>query len=113
MRKPLPAALFAVTMSALIGVSSCAWNTPLKALKPEQSRQRAPEFMLTDASGAQVKLADYKGKVVLLNFWATWCGPCQIEIPWFMDFEKTYKNRDFAVLGVSMDDDGWKSVKPY
>ncbi len=78
-----------------------------------KDRQRAPEFSLKDATGATVKLADYRGKVVLLNFWATWCGPCKVEIPWFMDFEKTYKDRDFAVLGVSMDDDGWQSVKPY
>ena len=73
----------------------------------------APDFTLKDVNGAPVKLADYKGKVVLLNFWATWCGPCKLEIPWFMEFEQKYKDRDFAVLGVSFDDDGWKSVKPY
>jgi peroxiredoxin len=83
------------------------------AIKAESARKPAPDFTLKDANGAPVKLADYKGKVVLLNFWATWCGPCKVEIPWFMEFEQKYKDRDFAVLGVSFDDDGWKSVKPY
>ena len=49
----------------------------------------------------------------MLNFWATWCGPCKVEIPWFVEFNKTYKDRGFAVVGVSLDDDGWRSVKPY
>jgi peroxiredoxin len=50
---------------------------------------------------------------VLLNFWATWCPPCKTEIPWFTEFQKTYADRDLVVLGVSFDEDGWKSVKPY
>jgi peroxiredoxin len=83
------------------------------AVKSEGERKAAPEFALKDANGTTVKLSDYKGKVVLINFWATWCGPCKVEIPWFIDFEKTYKDRDFAVLGVSLDEDGWPSVKPY
>jgi peroxiredoxin len=83
------------------------------AIRPAAERKAAPDFKLRDVNGAEVKLTDYKGKVVLLNFWATWCGPCKIEIPWFMEFEQNYKDRDFAVLGVSFDDDGWKSVKPY
>jgi peroxiredoxin len=82
-------------------------------LKSVNERKATPDFSLKDATGATVKLSDFKGKVVLLNFWATWCGPCKIEIPWFMDFQKTYKDRDFAVLGVSMDEDGWDAVKPY
>ena len=68
---------------------------------------------MKDADGKTVKLADYKGKVVLLNFWATWCGPCKVEIPWFVEFEKQFKSEGFAVLGVSMDDEGWSVVKPY
>ncbi len=81
--------------------------------KAEANRKAAPGFTLTDSSGSKVSLADYRGKVVLLNFWATWCGPCQIEIPWFQDFEKQYKSKGFEVLGVSMDEDGWSVVKPY
>ena len=76
-------------------------------------RKPAPNFTLKDADGRNVSLTDYKGKVVLLNFWATWCGPCKIEIPWFIEFEQKYKDRGFAVLGVSMDDEGWEVVKPY
>ncbi len=75
--------------------------------------QPMPAFSLKDANGEVVRPADYKGKVVLLDFWATWCGPCKIEIPWFIDLEKQYKDQGFAVLGVSMDEDGWSAVKPY
>ena len=77
------------------------------------ARKPAPNFTLVDSNGAKVTLASLKGKVVLLNFWATWCGPCQIEIPWFIEFQRQYKDRDFAVLGVSLDEDGWKSVLPF
>jgi peroxiredoxin len=83
------------------------------AVKPENERKTAPEFALKDSNGQTVHLADYKGKVVLLDFWATWCGPCKIEIPWFIEFEQQFKDRGFAVLGVSMDEDGWDAVKPY
>jgi len=83
------------------------------AVKPEDQRKAAPDFRLQDSHGKFVKLSDYKGKVVLLNFWATWCGPCKIEIPWFVEFEKQYKDRGFAVIGVSMDEDGWDAVRPY
>lgn len=75
--------------------------------------QQMPQFKLKDADGESVRPADYKGKVILLDFWATWCGPCKIEIPWFMDFERQFKDQGFAVVGVSMDEDGWKVIKPY
>jgi peroxiredoxin len=75
--------------------------------------QATPGFTLKDADGQTVRPADYQGKVVLLDFWATWCGPCKIEIPWFMDFERQFKDQGFAVVGVSMDEDGWTAIKPY
>jgi peroxiredoxin len=76
-------------------------------------RKMAPDFALTDGTGATVSLARYKGRVVLLDFWATWCHGCKTEIPWYMEFEDKYKERGLAVIGVSMDADGWKSVKPF
>jgi peroxiredoxin len=81
-----------------------------REVKPAKA---APDFTLKDAQGRRVSLSDYKGKVVLLNFWATWCGPCKIEIPWFIEFEKEFEARGFTVLGVSMDEDGWNVIHPY
>jgi peroxiredoxin len=62
-------------------------------------------FTLKDMNGADVRLTDYKGKVVLLNFWATWCGPCKVEIPEFVEVYKEYHNRGFEILGVLSQDD--------
>lgn len=94
------------------------WSWPARpakaaSLKPDGERHAAPDFALKDADGKTVRLSDYKGRVVLLDFWATYCGPCKIEIPWFMDFERRHKDQGFSVLGVSMDDDGWDAVKPF
>jgi peroxiredoxin len=81
-------------------------------LKPTE-RAMAPDFILADASGKPVKLSELRGKVVLLNFWATWCAPCAAEIPWFIEFQKGYESVGFATIGVSLDEDGWRAVRPY
>ena len=107
------AAAAAALALVLAGCSKLSRSPADAAVKSDKDRKPAPAFSLTDARGTPVSLADYRGKVVLLNFWATWCGPCEVEIPWFIEFEQKYKDRDFAVLGVSFDDDGWKSVRPY
>ena len=73
----------------------------------------APEFALPDADGRPVRLSDFRGKVVLLNFWATWCGPCKIEMPWFVEFQRKYRDRGFTVVAVSLDEQGWLAVKPF
>ncbi|MEJ7606580.1 MAG: TlpA disulfide reductase family protein [Bryobacteraceae bacterium] len=107
---------FLLVIAAGLALGSCAAAPEAKSevkLKAEKDRNTAPAFALKDADGKTVNLSDYRGKVVLLNFWATWCGPCKIEIPWFIDFEQRYKDRGFAVLGVSMDEEGWELVKPY
>jgi cytochrome c biogenesis protein CcmG/thiol:disulfide interchange protein DsbE len=97
----------------LTGCNTSSESKSKASVKPNSDRKAAPEFSLKDVDGRSVSLAEYKGKVVLLNFWATWCGPCKIEIPWFTEFEQKYKDRGFAVIGVAMDDDGWEAVKPY
>jgi peroxiredoxin len=96
-----------------LAIVACAPQAPRHAVKDDNQRKAAPDFALKDASGKVVHLSDYKGKVVLLDFWATWCGPCNVEIPWFTEFQRKYKDRGFAVLGVSMDDEGWKAVSPF
>ena len=64
----------------------------------------APAFSLEDLNGKKVTLADYKGKAVLINFWATWCGPCKIETPWLIELRQQYAADGFEILGISMDD---------
>jgi peroxiredoxin len=102
-----------IVLACAILSSGCSRGCVKASTKGDVNRKAAPDFTLKDASGQKVHLSDYKGKVVLLDFWATWCGPCKIEIPWFMEFEKQFKDQGFAVVGVSMDEDGWKAIKPY
>lgn len=73
----------------------------------------APDFSVKNLDGKDVTLADYKGKVVLVNFWATWCDPCRIEIPWLIEMQDKYGPKGFTVLGVAMDDEGSSVVAPF
>ena len=68
----------------------------------------APAFALEDLSGNKVSLASYRGKAVLINFWATWCGPCRIETPWIVELRKKYAAQGFEVLGVDTEGDDLK-----
>lgn len=64
----------------------------------------APAFTLTDTAGQKVSLADFKGHPVVVNFWASWCGPCKLEMPWFQEFSQKYKPQGLEILGLSQDD---------
>ena len=102
-----------VLVALLLAACTTAPPERRSAVKDARERKPAPDFALQDADGRTVRLSDYRGKVVLLNFWATWCGPCKVEIPWFVEFERKHKDKGFAVVGVSMDEDGWQIVKPF
>jgi peroxiredoxin len=71
---------------------------------PNLRGKKAPKLTLKTLDGRKVSLADYKGKAVLVNFWATWCAPCKLEMPWFVDLHKQYAPQGFEILGVSMDE---------
>ena len=121
MKKFLPFALLAMILgAATLDVSSCgsfgkkkfgngevAEESPLKPIGP------APDVTFKGLDGKDVSLASLRGKVVIVNFWATWCEPCRIEIPWMIDFQKKYADRGFTVLGVAMDDEGASVVSPF
>jgi thiol-disulfide isomerase/thioredoxin len=73
----------------------------------------APDVTFKDLDGKDVPLSSFKGKVVLINFWATWCDPCYIEIPWLIEMQQKYGAKGFTVLGVSMDEEGKAAVVPF
>ena len=89
-----------------------AGRTPANA-STTASEASMPSIVMKDLNDRDVTLAQYKGQVVLVNFWATWCAPCKIEIPWMIEFQNKYKARGFTILGLSMDDEGKKVVAPF
>jgi len=73
----------------------------------------APGVTFKDLDGKDATLTQYKGKVVLVNFWATWCDPCYVEIPWLIEMQQKYEAKGFTVLGISMDEEGKSAVVPF
>jgi thiol-disulfide isomerase/thioredoxin len=77
------------------------------------NKQHAPNFSLKTADGTTIELAKLKGKIVVVNFWATWCPPCRAEIPDFIKIQEQYKNKGLMIVGISLDQKGWPAVKPF
>jgi thiol-disulfide isomerase/thioredoxin len=92
-------------------------NVAMKADSPAgdegKAGEPAPDLTLKDLNGNDVSLSDFKGKVVLVNFWATWCEPCRVEIPWLIEMQHKYADRGFVILGIALDDEGKKAVAPF
>ena len=90
----------------------CLLSSACAARGTDKAPRTARDFALNDSDGALIRLSDYKGRVVLLNFWATWCHGCVLEIPWFIEFQERYKEKGLTIIGVSIDD-SWKPVKAF
>jgi thiol-disulfide isomerase/thioredoxin len=71
---------------------------------PANAKPAPLDFVLKDVANKDVRLSDFRGKVILLDFWATWCGPCKVEIPWFIEFQQKYGKAGLQVIGISADD---------
>lgn len=94
-----------IVIGAAFGISFLERHFRSSEVRPlPAQRAVAPDFSLPDLTGGQLTLSSYRGKVVLLDFWATWCDPCREEIPRFVDLENRYGNRGLQIIGVAMDD---------
>lgn len=121
MKKILLPMLMVLGLITLSGVPSCTSLNGSKSAAKEKNKSAAdpaklpaaPDVSFKDLQGNSVSLAGYKGKVVVVNFWATWCEPCQVEIPWMIEFQQKYGARGFTILGVAMDDEGKSAVDPF
>lgn len=99
-------------LNAIEGTLAPAKTSTPEALPP-RTLASEPNVTFQDLQGKDISLASLRGKMVLVNFWATWCEPCRVEIPWMIDFQHKYESKGFTMLGVAMDDDGKKVVDPF
>ena len=114
-RDPVILIVIAVVISLMLafGIQKSR-HTPVQQSGAGQLQgQPAPDFALASLDGKTVKLSDFRGKAILLNFWATWSEPCKIEMPWFVELQKQYGPQGLQVLGIAMDDSGAKEIADF
>ncbi|MGA9567028.1 MAG: TlpA disulfide reductase family protein [Candidatus Korobacteraceae bacterium] len=104
-------AIYGIVALCLLGLFIASRHSAPKP-KVTASGNPAPDFTVTDIDGRKLNLSDFKGKVVLLDFWATWCTPCRAEIPHFVEMQNKYGPQGLQVIGISMDDDA-KPVREF
>ena len=116
MRGNFLAAVMITGLLALLPLAGCkqkATDNATANANPNGSAAPEASLSIPTLEGSTTSLDQYKGKVVLVNFWATWCDPCKTEIPWLIDFNKKYGPKGLVILGVAMDDEGKKVVEPW
>lgn len=101
-----------IIFSLLLVLASVSFSLALVRAEEEDFRP-APDFTLTDLNGQTLSLADFEGKVIFLNFWATWCPPCRQEIPGFIEIYEKYKEKGLVIIGVSVDREGADKVRKF
>jgi thiol-disulfide isomerase/thioredoxin len=104
MMKQLFFSLFVAMLMATATTAQCA-ELPVLG--------KAPAWKLKDIQGREVSAADFKGKIVVIDFWATWCPPCRAEIPGYISLQKKYAEKGLVIIGISLDEDGAKAVAPF
>src|SRR5437588_3484764 len=110
-RNPLALVVVAVVVAGMLFVGfRMARRSGVSAAPRITQATVAPDFSLESLDGKNMRLSDLRGKAVLLNFWATWCGPCKIETPWLVELQNQYGSQGLQVIGVAMDDSGKEDI---
>jgi thiol-disulfide isomerase/thioredoxin len=114
-RNPLILFFVAAIVAAMLfaGIRLARYNRASGPVKGQLIGNLAPDFELPALDGKKLKLSDLRGKAVLLNFWATYCGPCKIEMPWFVELQKQYGPEGFQIIGVAMDDASTEDIAKF
>jgi thiol-disulfide isomerase/thioredoxin len=114
-RNPLVLFFIAAIVAAVLfaGIRAALDNRANGSAKGHLIGNLAPDFELPALDGKNLKLSDLRGKAVLLNFWATYCGPCKIEMPWFVELQKEYGPQGFQIVGVAMDDASTEDIAKF